>query len=174
MTSVKALTIDFQLIAESMRDLSRQHHDYYLDKTRAKVISLSRDLIKALTKERIEDRELLPDWDAKMIPLARNIVLNGSKDYVRIPESFGRPEHEWRLRFTETINSKTLRQRLTLALKGRGSCKRFKEILKDNPIEEIHWMDFYRTQWKEKISQWLESVGLLAFEEKPTQFQNKT
>lgn len=165
---MKALTVDCNLIAQSMRDLSREHNDYFLDKSNAKVISLSRDLIRSLTKERFEERDTLPEWDAKMIPVARKIVLSGSHDFVRIPEAFGRPEHQWRVVFTETIRSTKLKQRLTLALRGRGSCKRFKEILKDDPAELQRWAQFHSDCWKEKITKWLESIGILAFEGKPT------
>lgn len=164
---MKALTVDFTLIAQSMRDLSREHNDYFLDKTSARVISLSRDLICALTKDRIEERDVLPEWDARMIPIARKIVLAGSKDFVRIPEAFGCPEHQWRVAFTDTIQSKELKQKLTLALRGRGSCKRFREILKGVPGECQRWSTYHADCWKERVSRWLESVGILAFEGKP-------
>ena len=73
---MQALTVDFNLIAQSMRDLARIHNDYYFDKNTGKVISLSRDLIKSLTDEGFEQRRELPGWDACMIPTARKIVLS--------------------------------------------------------------------------------------------------
>lgn len=163
---MKALTVDFQLICQSMRDLAREHNDYYLDKTTAQVIPLSRALIRALTDENLEDRETLPDWDAQMIPLAREIVLAGSANYVRIPEMFGRADHQFRLAFTETLRSGQLRKELTRALRGRGSCRRFKALLKGHPNEGKRWDEFYDNAWKEKITHWLESIGILAFDKR--------
>src|SRR5438874_1660952 len=68
---MKALTVDFVLITQSMRDLSRIANDYFLDRSTGKVFALSRDLIRSLEQDRTEDRETLPDWDTQMIPLAR-------------------------------------------------------------------------------------------------------
>jgi len=164
--SMKALTVDFTLIAQSMRDLSREHNEYYLDKTTGKIIGLSRDLIHSLTTDTIEKREDIPNWDAQMIPVARKIVLKGTRDFVRIPEAYGRPEHTWRLSFTETIRGEKLRKKCTLALRGRGSCKRFKEILKQHPEELNRWSHFHKECWKNKICAWLESISILAFEGK--------
>jgi len=164
---MKALTVDFELITQSMRDLSREHHDYFLEKSTGKVISLSRNLIRSLTHEGFEGQEEVPKWDAQLIPLARKIVLAGSKDFIRIPESFGKPEHHWRVAFTETIRSKELKHKLTLALKGRGSVRRFKEILKENSEESQRWRTCHSDQWKAHVRHWLESLSILAFDQRP-------
>lgn len=161
---MKALTVDFSLIAQCMRDLARESNEYFLDKNSGQVISISRDLIRSLTADNLEDRENLPEWDAQMIPIARKIVLEGSPSFVRVPELYGRPGHQFRLAFTETVRTPKLKQRLRLALKGRGSCKRFKEILKESPDEQRRWTLFHENCWKEKISRWLESISILAFD----------
>ena len=164
MHPVKALTVDFGLIKESMTDLSRESSEYYLDRHSGKVISLSRDLIRSITNEGFESRLELPEWDACLIPLARKIVLEASSEFIRITEAYGQPEQNMRIAFTETVKSEPLRRALVLALRGRGSRKRFVEKLKEHPHELRRWLEFRETKWKERISQWLESVGLLAIE----------
>jgi hypothetical protein len=104
----------------------------------------------------------IPEWDAQMIPRAREIIFLGSPNYIRIPEAFGRPEHEWMLGFSSTIRGPKLKQKIVLALRGRGSCRRFKEILKENPEEMNRWSVFVRSRWDDKIQLWLESHGILA------------
>src|SRR5688572_19840212 len=103
---MKALTVDFDLIIQSMRDLSRESNDYYLDRNSGKVIGISRSLIRAL--EQNEERNILPEWDTQMIPLARAIVLLGSPEYVRIPEAFGCPEHKWMGEFAVVVRAPKL------------------------------------------------------------------
>jgi hypothetical protein len=164
---MKALTVDFDLVIQSMRDLCRQNDDYYLDKSTGKVFALSRSLIRSLETDRSEQREEIPEWDAQMIPLAREIVLGGSAQYIRVPEAFGNPEHHWMTEFAREVRSFRLKQKLFVALRGRGSCQRFKEILKSSPEEARRWADFHRQKWEEKIQMWLESIGILAVNARP-------
>ena len=164
MKPMNILTIDIDLLIQSMRDLCRASDDYYLNKRTGTVISLSRKLIHALSPESSEDRNLnnIPEWDASMIPLAREIILMGSSDYLRIPEAFGRPEHEWMKDFSDSVRGPKLREKLIFALRGRGAGKRFKEILKEVPEEANRWLVFRKKKWEEKIQDWLEVHGVLA------------
>lgn len=163
---MKALTIDFDLVTQSMRDFSRLTGDYYLDKNSGKVIALSRVLINSLEKDS-EERDTLPEWDAKMIPLAREIVLEGSPKYIRIPEAFGCPEHKWMSEFLPQVRTFKLKQKLFQTLRGRGSCRRFKTILKDYPEEMNVWRQFLSQRWQDMIQKWLENVGILAISSHP-------
>ena len=126
MKPIRALTLDFNLITQSMRDISRRTADYYLDKTTGKVVSLSRDLICALAQDRSEGEAEVPAWDAHMIPLARQIVLAGSPNYIRIPEAFGQPEHCWMVAFTADVKIPKMKQKIFAALRGRG-CRMSRE-----------------------------------------------
>ena len=164
---MKALTVDFVLITQSMRDLSRIANEYFLDRNTGKVFALSRDLIRSLEQDRTEERETLPDWDTQMIPLAREIVLIGSPRYIRVPEAFGHPEHRWMTEFAREVRSFRLKQKLFLALRGRGACQRFKEILKDAPEDGKRWQEFHVARWEELIQSWLESHGILAVSSRP-------
>ena len=172
MKPMRALTVDFDLITQSMRDLCRGTADYYIDKMSGKVVSLSRDLVRALAQDRGDEKEEIPAWDAHMVPLAREIVLAGSPNYVRIPEAFGCPEHKWMLSFAESMPSLKLKQKVVQALRGRGSCRRFKEIIQEHPEESKRWCHFRSQCWREKIEVWLESVGIIAIEEKPAKMKS--
>jgi hypothetical protein len=118
-------------------------------------------LITAFSKEDGESRPDVPEWDAPMIPIAREIVLMGSENYVRIPEAFGRPEHSWMVRFAQDFRTQKVKQKMLLALRGRGSCRRFKEILSEMPEDLRRWTVFQARCWDEKIQVWLESLGVL-------------
>ncbi len=164
---MKALTVDFVTIAQSMRDLSRIADDYYLDRTSGKVFVLSRGLIRSLEQDRSEDRADIPEWDSQMIPLAREIVLTGSERYLRVPEAFGNPENKWMMEFTRQVRAFRVRQKLILALRGRGGCQRFKEILKDAPEDGKRWLEFHLARWEQLIQGWLEVNGILGVNSRP-------
>lgn len=167
MPAIKALTVDFDLIVQSMRDITRETSDYFLDRANGKVISLSRQLIRALAREEMETRPEVPEWEAPMIPMAREIVLLGSDRYLRIPEAFGRPEHAWMIKFAEEFRTQKVKQKMLQALRGRGSCKRFKEILSEMPDDLQRWTVFRHRRWEEKIQAWLETFGILGVNKNP-------
>lgn len=168
MPPIKALAVDYELIAQSMRDIGRETSDYYLDKITGRVIALARVLIAAISKEENEARGDVPEWEESMIPLAREIVLFGSTNFTRIPEAFGRPEHAWMIKFAQECRSPKLKQKAVLSLRGRGSCRRFKEILAENPDDLRRWAVFRSRCWEEKIQGWLESHGILAINARPS------
>lgn len=158
---MKVLTVDFELVAQSMRDVCRETNDYFFDKSTGRIICLSRTLMRALA-ERSNIQEIVPNWEAAMIPVAREIIVLGKLDYIRIPEAFGRPEHKWMLEFSDTVRGAKLKQKLMLSLKGRESCHRFKEILRDHAEELNRWSVFRQQKWMEAVQQWLESLSILA------------
>lgn len=164
MKPLKAVTLNFEPIQQSMRDLSRDTHDYYFNKVTGKVTALSKGLIHFLTQEPTDFRDILPEWEARMIPVARQIIISGSNEFVRIPEAFGQPEHDWMAKFLPDVRSIKLRHKLQQALRGRGACRRFQELLSDVPEEKKRWTMFRARCWKEKIQAWLEDLGLLAVE----------
>jgi len=172
MNPVSVLTIDFDCVIQSMRDLSRQTADYYLDKTSGRVVSLSRELLKAITQDRDEKKEDVPAWDAPMMPIAREIVLFGSANFIRIPEAFGYPEHRWMTSFSETIRSLKLKTKIDQALRGRGSCKRFKEILQAHPEDNKRWLQHRAQCWREKVGQWLDAYGIIAVDDNPARLKS--
>src|SRR5262249_5681280 len=146
--------------------ICRETNDYFFHKTTGRVIGLSRALIRALAERSGDVRAVIPDWDAPMIPIAREVVVVGNQDYVRIPEAFGRPEHRWMLEFCDTVRGGRLRMKLVQSLKGRESCHRFKQILKEHVEEQNRWSVFCHRKWEETVKIWLESYGIIAIDAK--------
>jgi hypothetical protein len=164
---MRALTIECDLIVQSMRDLCRETNEYFFHLGSGRVITLSRALIRSLAERGDNGSDVGLEWEAAMIPIAREVVVLGSQEYARIPEAFGRPEHRWMLEFCDTIRGSRLRLKLTQSLKGRESCRRFKELLKDNPEEQNRWSVFCHHKWEETVKLWLETLGILAIGAKP-------
>lgn len=155
------LTLDIELVVQSMRDLHRASSEYFLDIGSGRVVSISRTLLKALAERSGNVDDAVPAWEAPLIPIAREIVVLGSKNFVRIPEAFGRPEHKWMLEFSDTLRGPKLRERLQQSLKGRESCERFKEILKAHVEEQNRWQVFCQKKWEELVGIWLSALHII-------------
>jgi hypothetical protein len=69
--------------------------------------------------------------------------------------------------FAREVRSYRLKQKLFLALRGRGACQRFKEILKESPEDGKRWQEFHLSRWEQLIQGWLESFGILAINTHP-------
>jgi hypothetical protein len=165
---MKPLTLDIDLVVQSMRDLCRESSEYFLDIESGRVASISRALLKALAQRSGDIDDAVPAWEAPLIPIARAIVVSGAGNFVRIPEAFGRPEHKWMLEFAETLRGQKLRETLQRSLKGRESCERFKEILKDHPEEQNRWQVFCQKKWEDKVAAWLSTLHIIPIQAKPS------
>ena len=158
---MKPLTLDIDIVIQSMRDLYRESNEYFLDIESGRTVSVSRVLLKALAERSGNVDDAVPAWEAPLIPVAREIVVTGSRNFVRIPEAFGRPEHKWMLEFADTLRGVKLREQLQQSLKGRESCERFKQILKDHPEEQNRWQVFCQKKWEEKVADWLSAWRII-------------
>jgi len=167
MKMLKPVTVDFDLLVQSMRDLCRASADYFFNKNSGKVVGLPRNLIRFLETGDRGMEERLPSWESGLIPEGREIVLDNSPSYIRIPEAFGRPERRWMVEFAKEIKSPKLRIKFLQALQGRGCCGRFKDLLKEAPEDLGRWKNFVMEKWQEKVRAWLESQGVLGVESKP-------
>lgn len=165
---MKALSVDLDMIIQSMRDLCRESSEYFLDMETGRVVSISRALLKALAERSGNIDDEVPAWEAPMIPVARQIIVTGSRSYIRIPEAYGRPEHKWMLEFADTIRGAKLREKLQQSLKGRESCARFKEILKDHVEEQNRWVQFCLQKWEDAVTNWLSKMHIIPLQAKST------
>ncbi len=171
MKMLKAVTVDSELIIQSMRDLSRTTADYYFDRTSGNVIGLSRHLLRLLEQGDRNLEEKLPSWEAGSIPVAREIVCLHSSRYIRIPEAFGNPERKWMMEFAKSIKSDKTRHKFLEALQGRGCRSRFKDLLTGEVDDHKRWKSFLTHKWKEHVQTWLEAQGVIGIENKPKKIQ---
>lgn len=174
MSDLTLLAIDFDPIEGAMRDIPRETNDYYLDRVTGRVLALSRALLRFLSDENKERAIALPTWEASMVPVAREIVVDASTRFVRIPEAFGCPEHQMIQGFIMTMPIGKQKTELQNTVKGRWSCHRFKDFLKNDPAEYARWRLYRKEAWKEHIQAWLQKQGILAVDGKPTPLRAET
>jgi len=71
-----------------------------------------------------------------------------------------RVEYGWMAEFTETVRNARLRDRLEVALDGRGAFRRFKNVLLDHPAERERWFAFRDARVREAVREWLTGEGI--------------
>jgi Uncharacterised protein family (UPF0158) len=71
-----------------------------------------------------------------------------------------RVEYQWMAEFAGTVRHARLRDRLEVALDGRGAFRRFKNVLLDFPAERERWFAFRDQRLHAEAREWLEEVGL--------------
>ena len=69
-------------------------------------------------------------------------------------------EYRWMAEFTGMVRDVRLRDRLEVALDGRGAFRRFKNVLLDCPAERERWFAFRDQRLHAAAREWLEEMGI--------------
>ena len=64
-------------------------------------------------------------------------------------------EYGWMVEFAESVTDPRLREKLEVALDGRGAFRRFKNVLADYPGERERWFAFRDGQLGQAMKEWL-------------------
>lgn len=163
--------VSFSDLAEAFQNSSYQHH-YWLDKQTGKVILIDDEIADVLRAG--EDLSELPDWQRAMAAEIKPILrafgelpdeAAGNDDlelgrYVEIPQDESRDGYEDMAEFAETVANAHLRELLAVALRGKGSFRRFKDVLLDYPAERERWFAFRDERLRGRIEEWAEDEGV--------------
>jgi hypothetical protein len=170
------LEIDFDEIQKAMEDVVRDSFDYFLDLRTGEVVALSEDILDEVggrlyegefdeigdSVEYIEFSEepVLPFWMEDEVDLILDVILDKKGRYVRIPERYSSEAHHVMSEFLKTIEDHVLRVELTHALNGKGSFRRFKDILINYPKERKRWHGYNAQAMKKVIIEWLKALEI--------------
>ncbi len=155
-------------IAFSMQGSEYQN---WLDKQTGEVISYDSHIEdELLTGGDLSD---LPKWQQEEVENARRVLralgdLPGEDGneavepdrYVTIPRIETHDAYETMVDFVETVRSDHLRELLSVALRGKGAFRRFKDVLLDYPAERERWFEFESRRERETIEEWAQEQGV--------------
>ena len=163
---MKKLTIDLDEIA-GMMEMGDFESTGYLDTQTGKTILLPPEL---LDPDDLDDDELddSPEWQKELVPIARAIDEGGER-YAAIPEVPSYEAYELMARFAETVTDPELRDRLDIALDGKGAFGRFRGVLERYPEERKRWFAFKETAMAERVREWLGELGIEPVEKRARQ-----
>lgn len=137
----RKLKIDLSELEEAFENASWEA-EYYLDIETGEIILIS---------------SMITDSDG----ITQQIEDVADEDrYLPIPHAEPRDGYRDMERFIETVKDAGLNALLSLAIKGKGAFRRFKDVLLDYPQERERWFRFQTDRVQQRILEWLDSEGI--------------
>jgi Uncharacterised protein family (UPF0158) len=94
-------------------------------------------------------------------------VQAGGEAYVRIEPAASREQYKWMERFVAGVTDEALRERLVIAIDGKGAFRRFKDVLLNYPTERERWFSYRAELLHWAMHKWLEKEQLAPKEAPP-------
>lgn len=99
----------------------------------------------------------LPDWMKASVQAADQVEIGYGTRYIRIPPADSREGYHDMEDFIGTVENECLREKLEVAIQGRGAFRRFKDVLADDPDERRRWFAFKDEWGRQRVLEWLQS-----------------
>jgi hypothetical protein len=90
----------------------------------------------------------------------RRLVAGSPERHVKIEPASSREQYRWMERFVATVEDQPLRDRLLIAIDGKGAFRRFKDVLLSFPLERERWFNYRANLLHFHINQWFAAKGL--------------
>lgn len=87
--------------------------------------------------------------------------------YLHLDPASSREQYRWMERFVASVADEALRERLVLAIDGKGAFRRFKDVLLSYPVERDRWFAYRANLLHIYINQWLRAKDLVIGELPP-------
>jgi hypothetical protein len=97
----------------------------------------------------------------------RSKVTSAGDAFVRIEPAASREQYKWMERFVAGVTDEPLRERLVIAIDGKGAFRRFKDVLLNYPTERERWFSYRAELLHWAIHKWMEKEQLVPKEGPP-------
>jgi hypothetical protein len=94
-------------------------------------------------------------------------VQTGGEGFLRIEPAASREQYKWMERFVVGVTDEALRERLVIAIDGKGAFRRFKDVLINYPTERERWFSYRGDLLHWHMQKWLEKEQLQPKEPAP-------
>jgi hypothetical protein len=109
----------------------------------------------------VENGDLLAIVEGEPDATARRAkVANNPDRYVRVDPASSREQYRWMERFVNSVQDQALRERLLVAIDGKGAFRRFKDVLLAFPAERERWFAHRSELLHLHIQTWLEHMKI--------------
>ena len=148
------VTVDLEELCVAF-EFSSVDNRYYLDLETGEIINISDEFVDHEEKEELE----------------RKVEEGFGKRYVSIPYASSDESYKDMEDFVETLEDQDLKEKLYIAIDGRGAFRRFKDVLLGYPEERERWFKFKDARVTERINEWLEAEGIEMIEVQPIEIE---
>lgn len=109
----------------------------------------------------LENGDLLSIMEGEPDAAARRakVAANPSR-YLRVDPASSREQYRWMERFVASVSDLPLRDRLLVAIDGKGAFRRFKDVLLAFPAERERWFSYRSELLHFHIQTWLEHMQI--------------
>ena len=83
-------------------------------------------------------------------------VQGGGDGFLRVDPAASREQYKWMERFVAHVTDEPLRERLIIAIDGKGAFRRFKDVLLNYPTERERWFSYRSDLLHWHMQKWLE------------------
>lgn len=97
----------------------------------------------------------------------RQLVRHSDGRFVHLDPASSREQYRWMERFVSSVDDEALRERLVLAIDGKGAFRRFKDVLLSYPVERDRWFTYRSNLLRIYINGWLSSKDIVLGENPP-------
>src|SRR5687767_13106041 len=87
-------------------------------------------------------------------------VANNPDRFLRVDPASSREQYRWMERFVASVADQALRERLLVAIDGKGAFRRFKDVLLAFPAERERWFAYRSDLLHFHIQTWLEHMQI--------------
>jgi hypothetical protein len=109
----------------------------------------------------LENGDLLSIVEGEPDAAARRAkVANNPDRYIRIDPASSREQYRWMERFVSAVQDQPLRERLLVAIDGKGAFRRFKDVLLAFPAERERWFAHRSDLLHLHIQTWIEHMNV--------------
>jgi hypothetical protein len=114
-------------------------YEYYLDTKTGELLLVSDEFMDTNETEEIYER-----------------LDSEPERYLSIPTESSREGYQDMVAFTESLEDENLKEKLWIALNGRGAFRRFKDVLLSYPEKREEWFKFQDKRLEKRVMEWLE------------------
>jgi len=145
-------------LSEIVGEMELQHDQgsLYLDKKTGEVVLLIDE--ELLTAEEGESSEELPEWQREALKATKDILEN-RENYVELPSKVEINEYRIMEDFCHSVEDRGISEKLSAAIKGRGTFSRFKENIVKLGIE-ARWYKYRKEAFKKIAIEWCEDRNI--------------
>ncbi|TPV93477.1 MAG: hypothetical protein B7733_20105 [Myxococcales bacterium FL481] len=97
----------------------------------------------------------------------RTDVREATNRYVHLDPASSREQYRWMERFVASVEDVALKERLVLAIDGKGAFRRFKDVLLSYPVERDRWFSYRSNLLHIYINDWLAAKDIVIGEVPP-------
>jgi len=94
-------------------------------------------------------------------------VQSGGESFLRVEPAASREQYKWMERFVVGVTDEPLRERLVIAIDGKGAFRRFKDVLLNYPVERERWFSYRGDLLHWHMQKWLEKEKIQPKEAPP-------